>query len=311
MALHTLILAAGVGKRMKSKKVKVLHNLMGKMMIERVISLAKSISQESITIVYGKKGEEIKEKFAGVQYALQEKPTGTGDAVEKGLKKVEDKEGTAIILSGDIPLLSKESLKKLVKYHRENGYNVTVMTFCPGNPESYGRIIREEDQIVQIVEERDADKSQKKIKEVNGGVYVFSIKPLRKALKQVTADNAQGEYYLTDVVAIIRKNGGKVGGFKNKDPFELKGINTRKDLSDAVDILRKKKINSLLEKGVTILVPDTVYIEPQVEVGQDTIIYPNTVLLGETVVGTNCVLEPFVYLKDKKIASGTTIKSGK
>lgn len=310
MSLHTIILAAGIGKRMKSKKVKILHNLMGKPIIEWVIDQAKSISGESITLVYGKKGKELENKFSEVQYALQEEPTGTGAAVAVALKKINAKKGTVVILSGDIPLLRKKSLEKLLDYHQKSALDVTIMTFCPHSPKGYGRIIRENNEITKIVEEKDANKQQKKIEEVNGGIYVFSMQHLRNALTKVTTDNAQGEYYLTDVVAIIRENGGKVGGFKTKDPLELKGINTRKNLSEATRILIDRKIEALQQEGITILLPNTVYIEPNVKVGQDTIIYPNTVLLGNTIIGSDCVLEPFSYLKDKKIPSGTTIKSG-
>jgi len=310
MSLHTIILAAGIGKRMKSKKAKVLHDLMGKTIIEWVVDQAKSISGKSIMLVYGKKGEELKNRFSGVQYALQKEPTGTGAAVAVALKKINAKKGTVVILSGDIPLLRKKTLEKLLDYHQKSALDVTIMTFCPHSPKGYGRIIRENNEITKIVEERDANKQQKKIEEVNGGIYVFSMQHLRNALTKVTTDNAQGEYYLTDVVAIIRENGGKVGGFKTKDPLELKGINTRKNLSEATRILIDRKIEALQQEGVTILLPNTVYIEPNVKVGQDTIIYPNTVLLGNTIIGSDCVLEPFSYLKDNKIPSGTTIKSG-
>jgi bifunctional UDP-N-acetylglucosamine pyrophosphorylase/glucosamine-1-phosphate N-acetyltransferase len=311
MLFHIIILAAGIGKRMRSKKVKVLHDLMGKPMIEWVIDLAKSFSPRSITLVYGEKGEELKDKFPGLKYALQKEPNGTGAAVSVALNEIEDTEGDAIILSGDTPLLGKESVASLIKYHEKNNYHVTLMTFCPDDPCGYGRIIRKKDQIVGIVEERDANAAQKRIEEVNGGVYVFSIKHLRKALKQLTTDNSQGEYYLTDVIAIIRKDGGKVGGIKAEKSWELKGVNTRKDLAEITEIMRRKKIESLMENGVTIIMPDTVYIEPQVEVGQDTIIYPNTVLGGNTVIGNDCTVEPFVYIVNKKVPSGTIIKSEK
>jgi bifunctional UDP-N-acetylglucosamine pyrophosphorylase/glucosamine-1-phosphate N-acetyltransferase len=310
MLLNVIILAGGIGKRMKSKKVKVLHEIMGKPMIKWVTDLAESISPKSIILVYGKKGEELKDRFSELKYAFQEKPTGTGTAVRIALKKIEDKDGNVIILSGDIPLLSKESLNNLINYHKKNDCHVTIMTFCPDDQSGYGRVIRENDEITKIVEERDATDSQKKIKEVNGGIYVFSLKHLRKALKKITPDNAQGEYYLTDVIALIRKDGGKIGGFKNKNAWELKGVNTRNDLSDIIDTLRIKKIEALQEKGVTILMPNTVFIEPQVEIGKDTIIYPNTVLRGNTLIGSDCVIEPFVYLMNKKIPRGTTIKSG-
>jgi len=310
MSFHVIILAAGIGKRMKSEKVKVLHELMGKPLIKWVTDLAKSVSPESITLVYGKKGEELKDKFPGLKYAFQEEPNGTGEAVRIALGKTENKKGNTIILSGDTPLLSKESLNKLIDYHKKNDCKVTIMTFCPDDRTGYGRIIREKDKIIKIVEERDATETQKKIKEVNGGIYVFSLQHLKKALTLIKPNNSQGEYYLTDVIALIRKDGGEIGGFKNENAWELKGVNTRKDLSDLTDILRKKKIEALQEKGVTILSPDTVFIEPQVEIEKDTIIYPNTVIRGNTVIGTNCIIEPFVHLMNKKFPPGTTIKSG-
>jgi bifunctional UDP-N-acetylglucosamine pyrophosphorylase/glucosamine-1-phosphate N-acetyltransferase len=310
MVFHIIILAGGIGKRMKSEKVKVLHEIMGKTMIKWVIELAKSSQAKSITIVYGKKGKELKDKFPGLKYAFQKEPTGTGAAVSAALSKIEDKEGNLLILSGDIPLLSKKSLNDLIEYHKNNNFDVTIMTFCPENPSGYGKIVRKKDKIIKIVEEKDATQAEKKIKEVNGGIYAFSLKHLKKALKEIKPDNAQGEYYLTDAIAIIRKNGGKIGGLKNKNAFELKGVNTRKDLSDINNILRKQKIKSLQDKGVTILMPDTVFIEPQVRIGKDTIIYPNAVIRGDTIIGKDCVIEPFVHLKNKKIPQGTTVKSG-
>ena len=243
MFFHIVILAGGIGKRMKSKKVKVLHDLMGKPMITWVIDLAKGISPKSIILVYGKKGKELKDKFPGIKYAFQKEPNGTGAAVEVALNEIKDKEGDVIILSGDTPLLSKESLEKLINYHEKNALNVTIMTFCPENPTGYGRIIRKEDEIIGIVEERDASPTQKKINEVNGGVYVFSIKHLRDSLKKITPENAQGEYYLTDAIAIIRNAGGKIGGLKTEKPIELKGVNTRKDLSELNNLLREEKIS--------------------------------------------------------------------
>jgi bifunctional UDP-N-acetylglucosamine pyrophosphorylase/glucosamine-1-phosphate N-acetyltransferase len=310
MLFHVIILAGGVGKRMKSKKVKVLHEIMGKPMIKWVTDLADSISPKSITLVYGKKGEKLKDRFPGLKYAFQEEPTGTGAAVKIALKKIKDEEGNLIVLSGDIPLLSKKSLINLIDYHKRNSCHVTIMTFCPDDQSGYGRVIRENNEIMKIVEEKDATDSQKEIKEVNGGIYAFSLKHLKKALEKIRPNNAQGEYYLTDVIDLIRKDGGKIGGFKNKNAWELKGVNTRSDLSDVINTLRIKKIEALQEKGVTILMPDTVFIEHQVEIGKDSIIYPNTVLRGNTLIGSDCIIEPFVYLMNKKIPRGTTVKSG-
>lgn len=241
MLFHIIILAGGIGKRMKSKKVKVLHEVMGRPMITLVIDLAKSIPSKSTVLVYGKKGKELKDKFPGLKYAFQKEPNGTGAAVEIALHEIKDIEGNVIILSGDTPLLRKESLEKLINYHEKNSLNVTIMTFCPSNPTGYGRIIRKEDEIIEIVEERDASPAQKKIKEVNGGVYIFSIKNLRDSLKKITPENAQGEYYLTDAIAIIRNAGGRIGGLITENPIELKGVNTRKDLSEINNFLRTEQ----------------------------------------------------------------------
>lgn len=241
MVFHIIILAGGIGKRMKSKKVKVLHEVMGRPMITWVIDLAKSITSQSIVLVYGRKGKKLKDKFPGIKYAFQKEPNGTGAAVEIALHEIEDNGGNVIVLSGDTPLLSKESLEKLINYHERNALNVTIMTFCPANPTGYGRIIRKKDEIVEIVEERDASPAQRKIKEVNGGVYVFSIKHLRDSLKKLTPENDQGEYYLTDAISIIRNAGGKVGGVITENPMELKGVNTRKDLYEINNFLSEKK----------------------------------------------------------------------
>ncbi|MEO0293098.1 MAG: sugar phosphate nucleotidyltransferase [candidate division WOR-3 bacterium] len=310
MVPHIIILAAGIGKRMKSKKIKVLHELMGKPIIEWVINLAKSLSPESITLVYGKDGEVLKGIFKGINYAFQEKPTGTGAAVSIALKTFKECKGDVIVLSGDTPLLMKESLIRLLEYHKKQNNDATIMTFFPEDPKGYGRIIRKGEEIIQIIEEKDATPTQKEIREVNGGIYVFSIPKLKEALKFLTPNNAQGEYYLTDVISLIKEAGGKVGGVIIENSWELKGINTRRDLAEVTDILRRKKIEALQEEGVTIIMPDTVFIEPEVMVGKDTIIYPNVVLRGKSIIGSNCILEPFVYLVDKEIPSGTIVKSG-
>lgn len=308
MYFGVMILAGGKGKRMKSRKSKVLHPLMGKTMIEWVIDTARELNPDETIIVYGKKAEEMVDMFSDVKFVLQPVPEGTADAVEKGLKRIEEKEGNVIILSADVPLLKKETVMNLFKYHENSKFDATVLTFEPDDPEGYGRIIYEGEEIVRIVEEKDASQREKEIKEVNGGIYVFSLSALRNSLSQVNDDNAQGEYYLTDVISIIRRDGGKIGGMLTENSRELYGVNTRTDLRRVIDFKRREKIKELEEKGVTFIMPDTVYIEPQVEIKKDTTIYPHVVIRGKTVIGENCIVKPYVQLEDSKIPPDTEIE---
>lgn len=309
MSLNVIVLAGGVGKRMKSEKVKVLHDIMGKKMVEWVIETAKGLSPDSVTLVYGKKGETMESMFGGINYAFQPEPNGTGDAAEIALKDINEEKGDVLILSGDVPLLSRDTLEELYSHHRDNNLHATVLTFRPEDPEGYGRILREDELVKEIVEETDADEEEKKIREVNGGIYVFKMNPLRESLSGLNPDNAQGEYYLTDAISILQRKGYRVGAVETDKLWELQGVNTRQDLSDVVDTLRRRKIESLQNKGVTILNPDTVYIEPDVEVGRDTIIHPGTVLKGKTRIGENCTIKPFVSIEGGKISKNTVVES--
>lgn len=310
MPFSVLILAGGIGKRIKSKKVKVLHLLMGKPIIQWVIETAKSLSPDSILIIHGKKGKEIEDLFPEVEYELQPKPLGTADAVKMGLKGIKEEKGDILILSADVPLLSQKTVKRLIEFHRDNDYEATILTFTPKNPFGYGRIIRKGNEITAIIEEKDASEEQKRISEVNGGIYIFSLPILRKTIESVNTNNVQKEYYLPDAISIIRKKGGKIGALETDTPSELQGINTRADLSRVTETLRKRKIEQLQEEGITILMPDTVYIEPQVKIDNDSIIYPNVVITGNTIIGSDCVIYPFIHLENKKIPDGSKIKSG-
>ncbi len=307
MSFHVIVLAGGVGKRMKSDKSKIMHLVMGKPMVHWVIENAKAVSPSSITLIYSKKGKEVEGLFPRVDYVLQPEPLGTGDAVSRALNKIEDKKGDVLILSADVPLLSNDTLERLITCHKENDYAATFLTFKPSNPFGYGRIIRDGQEIIRIVEEKDASEEEKKIREVNGGVYIFSLATLRNSIELIKPVNAQIEYYLTDVISIIQKRGGKITGVITDNPSELQGINTRSDLTIVIESMRKRKIRQLQEEGVTILAPWTVYIEPQVEIGRDTIIEPNVVITGNTFIGINCVIGPFVHLVDQKISSGSKI----
>ncbi|HDI83324.1 MAG TPA: hypothetical protein ENF18_05985 [candidate division WOR-3 bacterium] len=311
MALGVIIMAGGIGKRMKSERVKVLHNLLGKPVLFYVVERAKSLNPDEIVVVYGKKGMEIKGMFSGIRYAYQEVPMGTGDAVMKALGEIEGFEGEIMVLSGDVPLLTEDTLNKLIQHHRNGGYKSTILTFYPPEPGAYGRIVREGDEVMRIVEARDATDEELQIKEVNSGIYVFHSEYLRKGLTMIDNKNAQGEYYLTDVIQKIREMGGKVGGVPADDPFEVSGINTREELSIVEDVLRKRIIKHFQENGVTFHMPDTIYIETGVSIGEDTEIYPFCYIGGNTRIGRGCTIEPFCYLYDAMVKDGERVKAGK
>ncbi len=245
---YIVILAGGEGVRMKSRKAKVMHELMGKPIVEWVVDLAKSFSSNHIILVYGKNNREVKDLFQEIDYVLQPEPIGTGNAVSIALKEIHDEEGDVIVLSGDVPLLSEKTLRELITHHKENKCDATLLTFSSPEPTGYGRIIRDGGEIMAIVEEKDATSDQKKIREVNGGIYIFSLKHLRKALKSLSTDNNQSEYYLTDVISLIQKDGSRIEGIKTCRPWELQGINTREDLSKVIEILRRRKIADVQEK---------------------------------------------------------------
>lgn len=307
MRLSVVVMAGGIGKRMLSEKVKVLHPLLGKAMLDYVVDTAKSINPDIVVVVYGKKGKEIKGRYDGIRYAFQEVPKGTGDAVRVALKEITDVDGDVLILSGDVPLIKKDTLITLVDYHRRNKLDATLLTCDFDEPTGYGRIIRDGEVIKGIVEEADATDEIKKIKEINTGIYVFRKDALERALSKLKPDNVQGEYYLTDVIGIFVDEKRRVGGVKLKDRIEIKGVNTKKDLAEVEEILRQRKLESLMLSGVRIIMPHTVYIEEEVEIGMDTIIHPFTIIKGKTRIGKNCEIGPFSFLDSCEVKDGEKI----
>lgn len=310
MKLCVIIMAGGIGKRMKSKKVKVLHTILDKPLLSYVIELAKSISPESIVVVYGKNGENLKNKFASVNFAYQEEPLGTGDAVKRGLERLKDFNGDVLVLSGDVILLSKETILKMINEHTSKNSDCTILTFFPEDPSHYGRIVRKGDEILRIVEAKDATDEERKIREVNSGVYIFKKDKLEENIVKIDNKNAQGEYYLTDVIGKIKENNGIIRGVICKDPYEVEGINTREELTNIERIIRNRIIKKLQDEGVTFHFPETVYITPDVKIGRDTEIFPFNVLKGYTHLGEGCVVESFCFLNNAKIPDGTLIKRG-
>lgn len=323
--LKAVILAAGKGTRMKSVLPKVLHQVGGKPMVQHVLDAAKTAGAlESIAVV-GFGAEQV-EKVLGtkVRYALQQEQLGTGHAVMQTADILANFEGTVMVLCGDTPLLQGQSLKKLYEEHVATEAAATVFTANMPEPFGYGRVIRDEKgQVVKIVEQKDANSQELLVHEVNTGIYCFKRAALFDALARITCNNKQGEYYLTDVLGIMAENGQKVWAVEAEDYQETLGINSRLQLAQAEKILRRRKLVSLMDNGVSIMDPNSTFIDEQVEIGPDTVIYPFTWLEGNTVIGSGCFIGPnsrlqnttvgneanvhFTYAHDCKMGNGVNV----
>ena len=311
--LSTIILAAGKGTRMKSDLVKVLHPLLGIPMLNYPIDLSlNGINSGKTIVVVGYQGERIRSRFTDgrLTFVDQGDPIGTGHAVLCTEDHLKGFKGVILILCGDVPLLKADTLRKFIDTHKGSGGAITVMTAVLEDPTGYGRIVRMDGGLVQrIIEERDASPREMSIKEINTGIYCVDSPFLFEALKQVSADNAQGEYYLTDIVAIANGQNQKVYAFPVEDPTEVMGINTRVDLAKADEVLRDELLTRMMLDGVSIVDPKTTYIDKPVRVGRDTVIYPNCYLHGETTIGERCILEPNSQITDSKIGNDVAIKA--
>jgi len=307
--IFSIVLAAGKGTRMKSNLPKVLHKISGKPMVNRVIEMLEGIKSNSIFLVVGYKSEQIIESVGDkVQYVKQKEQLGTGHAVLQAYSELNDKEGVTIVVSGDTPLLTLETIEILIKNHLKNNLTATILTTKINQPTGYGRIIRNSNrEVIRIVEEKDTTLEEKAIKEINTGIYCFDNKKLFEALIQVNNNNKQGEYYLTDVIEILRAQGNRIGTYETNNLNESLGINDRVNLAYAEKILQKRTIERHMINGVTITDPDNTYIEDDVQIGTDTIIYPGTYLRGKTIIANECTIGPNVELSDTNVESGTII----
>lgn len=298
--IKSVILAAGKGTRMKSDVPKVLHKIFDKPLLGYVLDAVKEFSDENFVIV-GHKAEQVEnylKNFVNSRAILQEPQLGTADAVFKAYDYLKNHDGQVLVLCGDTPLLSSESIKKMLEHHGENKASVTVMSAVVQNPQNYGRMVRSADgNLAQIVEEKDATVEQKQIKEINAGVYVLNWQEIKNVFKELKCDNAQGEYYLTDIVKWAHKKGLKVQSYVVEDNDEILGINSRRQLSEAFEILNKKKLEKLMDEGVTIFDPKSVYISPETTIGSDTTILPGTYISGKNTIGKNCQIGPFARIR--------------
>ena len=313
--LHVVILAAGKSTRMKSARPKVLHDLAGRMLIEHVLHATLPLGAASTTLVVGHAADEVRTALSGwpdLQFVVQSPQLGTGHALlqtESVLAGVPaEKKGTILLLYGDVPLLSSGTLQRLLEAHNTARAEATVLTTELPDPYGYGRIVRAVDgRVARIVEERDASAEQRAIHEINSGIYALKASGLFEALHQLASDNAQGEYYLTDLVALYHQAGRKVEALCVDSADELRGVNSRVELSDMARIVRERRNRAAMLSGVTLEDPATAYIDEDVTIGQDTTIGPGVRLQGRTSIGARCVIQAGCRLTNVTVGAGVTI----
>lgn len=311
MSFISVILSAGMGTRMKSQLPKVLHKVCGKPLTQWVIEASEKAGAEKTVTIIGHKGELVQKTLGDMtQYAVQSEQKGTGHAVMQAGEYIKNTDGYVVILNGDTPLITADTIKNAVEYHKNNANSATVITAILDNSTGYGRIVRDEnDSVLKIVEQKDANEKELEIKEVNSGMYVFNAPELSYALEKITPNNAQGEYYLTDTLSILLESGKKIGAFVLDDNDEIRGINDRLQLSEAEKIMRRRINVSHMISGVTMIDPDNTYIESSVVIEPDAIIEPNVSLLGNTKIGSNVVVGSGSKIVNSEIAEGVEIMS--
>lgn len=308
MSFSLVVLAAGEGKRMKSERSKVVFKVSGKEMVNRVIDEATKAGVDKVCVVVGHKAEMVMEAVGtGVEFATQLEQKGTGHAVMQAKEFVKNSENV-MILAGDTPLITAETLKNAMSFHLDNNYSCTVLTAVLDNPFGYGRIIRDEcSNVSKIVEQKDATESEKAVCEINSGMYCFKSVELVDALDKLTNNNAQGEYYLTDTLAIMKNAGLKVGAFTVENAVEISGVNDRLQLAEAEKVMRRRINEKHALNGVTIIDIDNTYIEDDVVIGQDTVIYPGTTLEKGSVIGKNVVIGQNCRIVNSTVGDGCDV----
>ncbi len=309
---HIVVLAAGKGTRMKSGLPKVLHRAAGLPLIDHVLRAAASLTPASVVVIVGHQADSLIGALGnrpGLSFAEQEPQLGTGHALLQAAPALEGARGTVVLLSGDVPLLRPATLERLCAVHEQSGAAATVLTATMDDPSGYGRIVREDGCIAAIVEHKDASREQRQIREINSGIYAFDVATLFDALRQVGSANAQGEYYLPDLVAIYRSRGLTVETVRLDDPGEILGVNSRKELAEVTAVLKTRKNEALMAEGVTIVDPAATYVGPDVSVGADTILHPGVHLEGRTQIGSGCEIHSGVRIVDSTIDDGVVVNN--
>ncbi|PKR77500.1 bifunctional UDP-N-acetylglucosamine diphosphorylase/glucosamine-1-phosphate N-acetyltransferase GlmU [Halalkalibacillus sediminis] len=305
-----VVLAAGKGTRMKSDLYKVLHSVCDKPMVQHVVDQLNELKLDQIITIVGHGAEKVKDQLGEqTEYALQEEQLGTGHAVQMAEPYIGGRQGTTVVVCGDTPMLTSKTIDELMKHHEQEDAKVTVLTTEMDDPSGYGRVIRSSDHSVdRIVEDKDASSDEKQVKEINTGTYCFDNELLFDALNNVSNDNAQGEYYLPDVLEIAKKQGDKVSAYSTPRSEETIGVNDRVALAKAEVLMKRRTNERLMREGVTIVDPDNTYIGTDVKVGTDTVIQPGCVIQGDTQIGSNVEIGPHTEIKDSAIGDGTHIK---
>ncbi|WP_283582500.1 bifunctional UDP-N-acetylglucosamine diphosphorylase/glucosamine-1-phosphate N-acetyltransferase GlmU [Ligilactobacillus hohenheimensis] len=306
---YAVILAAGQGTRMKSKLYKVLHPVCGKAMVDHVLTQLERVGIDQIVTVVGHGADQVKQLLGDrTIYALQAEQLGTGHAVMQAEDVLGQKDGITLVTCGDTPLFTAETFKQLFAYHEQQGAAATVLTAHTDQPFGYGRIIRDAaGTVAKIVEQKDATPEEAAVQEINTGVYCFNNQELFAALHQLSNDNAQGEYYLTDVIGILKQAGKQVGAFQMDDFTESMGVNDRVALANATRVMQQRINTRHMQNGVTMIDPATTYIDADVQIGNDTVIEPGVVLKGKTSIGSDCVIGAHSEIRDSVIEDGVTV----
>lgn len=306
---YAIVLAAGKGTRMKSKLYKVLHKVCDRTMVELVLDSIENLNMQEVITVVGHGAEQVKNVLNNrSKFVLQAEQLGTAHAVKMAREELAGKKGTTIVMYGDTPLITSETVDAMLSHHENSNAQATVLTAYAEDPYAYGRIIRDENgNLVKIVEEKDATLEEKKIKEINSGIYCFDNELLFEILEEIKNDNNQGEYYLPDAIYLIREKGLKIETYLCENFDETFGVNDRVALSYAENIMRNRINNYHMLNGVTLVDPKSTYIAPNVKIGIDTTIYPNVTIKSNTVIGEDCQIKPNSYLENSVIGNGVKI----
>ena len=316
--LDVLILAAGLGTRMRSNIAKVLHRLDGRPLINHVCRTAAALAPQKIYVVVGYQGKDVEKAVleeVGSEHAkfvVQKEQLGTGDAVNSAREFLKDRDSTLLVLSGDVPMIRPETLAQLLQLHlghRGKGAACTILTVKLSDPTGYGRIVRDDGgRFEKIVEQRDATEAERAIAEINAGIYCFDTRKLFEALTHVQNNNDQGEYYLTDVPALMRAAGDDVAIYQHNDPHEIDGINNRAQLADLENLLRRiTNTKLMLDYGVSFIDPRTAFISERASIGRDTVIYPNVTIEGECTIGDGCTIRSGTRISNSQVGHGVEI----
>jgi bifunctional UDP-N-acetylglucosamine pyrophosphorylase/glucosamine-1-phosphate N-acetyltransferase len=323
--MDIMIMAAGLGTRMKSRRAKVLHELGGLPLVSHVVRAAIRALPKTLIVIVGYQAEEVEravrdearrlaEREGGplpdLRFALQAEQRGTGHAVMAAREQLSDRRGSLILLAGDGPLIRPETLTRLAETHAAERNDATILTVMMDDPTGYGRIIRDsEGRFLRCVEQKDASAEELSVREVNVSLYCFEIPQLLGALDHLKSDNKQGEYYVTDVPRALLDQGRRVGLFPHDDTEQMESVNTRVELAAIEKKLRDRKLRELMLSGVTVIDPATTFIHEDVEIGQDTVIHPQVIIEGASRIGSDCVIQSWSRLRNVRLGDGVTIKN--